>query len=167
MNSCILPPMFVWHTNVYPCWCIRWEIGSVFSWLNNNAKGPQSKHRTELSLWCRALYFVSPRERQWRQCVVQNKPLVIACVISVCSHAIKKESLDWRTINAFCRFYPLTHGVTSRSFSKRDKVYTLPPGCLRPKSFIGVGTMVAHIACWSFSNKQCAYRHMITGEYST
>ena len=37
------------------------------------------------------LYFVSPRERPWRQHVVQNSTLVIARVTSVFSHAFKRN----------------------------------------------------------------------------
>ena len=41
------------------------------------------------------LYFVSPRERPWRQRVFQRKTLVIARETCVPSHAHKKEHRDW------------------------------------------------------------------------
>ena len=69
------------------------------------------------------LYFVSPRERPWRQLVVQNNTLVIAGVTSVFSHAFKKESWDWRTDYAFDSVYPTTRWVTSRR-SRDETMYS-------------------------------------------
>ena len=40
------------------------------------------------------LYFVSPRERPWRQRVFQTKTLVIARTICVFSHTFKKKRRD-------------------------------------------------------------------------
>ena len=60
----------------------------------------------------KSLYFVSPRERPWRQRVVQNNTLVIARVTSVFSHTFKKESRDWHTNDAFCNVYHSTRWVT-------------------------------------------------------
>ena len=70
----------------------------------------------------RELYFVSPRERPWRQRVFWRKPLVIARATCVFSHAFKKEHRDWRIKDASCSVYPWAHSVTSRSFSGWDKV---------------------------------------------
>ena len=43
------------------------------------------------------LYFVSLRERPWRQRVVQNNMLVFVRVTFVFYHTFKKESRHWRT----------------------------------------------------------------------
>ena len=50
----------------------------------------------------RSLYFVSPRERPWRQRVFWRKTLVIARATCVFSHAFKKEHWDWRIKDASC-----------------------------------------------------------------
>ena len=55
-----------------------------------------------------ALYFVSPRERPWRQRVFQTKSLVIVRATCVFSHAFRKE--------------PREYALTSRSFSGWDEV---------------------------------------------
>ena len=91
----------------------RWLIGAMFHkfWCCD----------MEMMIW---LYFVSPRERPWRQRVCQTKTLVIAHTTCV-SHAFKKEHQDWRIKDASCSVYPWACSVTSRSFSGWDKVYRI------------------------------------------
>ena len=64
-----------------------------------------------------SLYFVSPRERPWRQRVFWRKTLVIARATCVFSHAFKKEHRDWRINDASYSEYPWARSVMSRSFS--------------------------------------------------
>ena len=51
------------------------------------------------------LYFVSPRERPWRQHVFQRKTIVTARATCVFSHEFKKEHRDWRVKDASCSVY--------------------------------------------------------------
>ena len=52
-------------------------------WRNKQPRTYWERHM------CARLYFVSPRERPWRQRVVQNNKLVIACVTCVFSRIQK------------------------------------------------------------------------------
>ena len=69
-----------------------------------------------------ALYFVSPRERPWRQPIFRRKTLVTVRTTCVFSYTFKKEHIDWRINDASWSVYSWTRSVTSRSFSGWDKV---------------------------------------------
>ena len=68
-----------------------------------------------------SLYFVSSRERPWRQRTFRRKALVIARETCVFSHSFKKEHRDWHIKDASWSVYSWTRSVTSRSFSGWDK----------------------------------------------
>ena len=106
-------------------------IQTTKSWDFTLQCTPQSSHtfrcaRTfKMVAWAWGLYFVSPRERLWRQRVFRRQTLVIARATWVFSHAFKKEHRDWRIKDASCSVYSWMRSVTSRSYSGWDKVYTL------------------------------------------
>ena len=107
-------------------WCCCKNLNSIFFLLNYNQYSLFSNNKNIENLFCMTswhiVYFVSPRERPWRQRVFWSKTLVIARSTCVFSHAFKKEHRDWRIKDASCSVYPWALSVKSWPFSGWDKV---------------------------------------------